>query len=130
MKDPSLLLDTCALLWLGFGSAELSSDVRIRIEETSTVYVSPVSLWEISNKYRQGKLRLKHPPREWFSIAVERFKLTMLPVTNEQMFLAGELPEHHKDPIDRMIIAAAMINRLEVVTSDRNFPKYGIGVIG
>ena len=48
---------------------------------------------------------------------------------NETMFLAGELEEHHRDPADRMIIAAAKLAEVAVVTADRNFPLYGISVI-
>lgn len=122
----SILLDTCALIWLGNGDTALSLDARQAIEECESVYVSPISLWEVSNKCRKGKLLLKHPPREWFDRILQRYQLEILPLTNEVMFLAGELPEHHKDPADRMIIASAMVNGLVVVTSDRNFPLYGI----
>lgn len=122
----SILLDTCALIWLGNGDAALSLDARQAIEECESVYVSPISLWEVSNKCRKGKLLLKHPPREWFDRIIQRHQLKILPLTNEVMFLAGELPEHHKDPADRMIIASAMVNGLVVVTADRNFPLYGI----
>ena len=128
MRD-AILLDTCALLWLGFGSSSLSLAAREAIEETDTVLVSPVSLWEISNKYRQGKLKLSLPPREWFSRICDKYHLAMLPITNETMFLAGELEEHHRDPADRMIIAAAKLADIAVVTADRNFPLYGIRVI-
>ena len=129
MQD-AILLDTCALLWLGIGSDSLSLTARQSIEETETVLVSPVSLWEISNKYRQGKLKLSLPPREWFARVCDKYRLTMLPLTNETMFLAGEMEEFHKDPADRMIIAAAKLINVAVVTSDRNFPLYGISVIG
>ena len=125
----SILLDTCALIWLGNGDTALSLDARQAIEECEFVYVSPISLWEVSNKCRKGKLLLKHPPREWFDRILQRYQLAILPLTNEVMFLAGELPEHHKDPADRMIIASAMVNGLVVATSDRNFPLYGIQTI-
>lgn len=125
----SILLDTCALIWLGNGDPALSLDARQAIEESETVYVSPISLWEVSNKCRKGKLQLKYPPREWFDKVLQRYQLEILPLTNEAMFLAGELQEHHKDPADRMIIASAMINGLVVVTADRNFSLYGINVI-
>ena len=128
MND-AILLDTCALLWLGIGSNSLSLVARQAIEETETVYVSPVSLWEISNKYRQGKLKLAFPPREWFRRVCEKYALAVLPISNETMFLAGELEEHHRDPADRMIIAAAKLARVSVVTADRNFPLYGITVV-
>ena len=128
MRD-AVLLDTCALLWLGIGSSSLSQIARETIEETETVFVSSVSLWEISNKYRQGKLKLALPPREWFARVCEKYLLTTLPVSNETMFLAGELEEHHRDPADRMIIAAAKLANVAVITADHNFPLYVIDVI-
>ena len=125
----AVLLDTCALIWLGNGDAMLSLDARQLIEESETVYVSPISLWEISNKCRKGKLQLKYPAREWFDKILKKYRLTMLPITNEVMFLAGELEEHHKDPADRMIIASALVEGLVVITADRNFPLYGVSTI-
>jgi len=125
----AVLLDTCALIWLGNGDAMLSLDARQLIEESETVYVSPISLWEISNKCRKGKLHLKYPAREWFDKILKKYRLTMLPITNEVMFLAGELEEHHKDPADRMIIASALVEGLVVITADRNFPLYGVSTI-
>ena len=128
MRD-AVLLDTCALLWLGIGSSSLSQTAREAIEETETVFVSPVSLWEISNKNRQGKLKLALPPREWFARVCEKYRLTTLPISNETMFLAGGLEEHHRDPADRMIIASAKLADVAVITADHNFPLYGIDVI-
>jgi len=128
MND-AVLLDTCALLWLGIGSDSLSQTARQTIEETETVFVSPVSLWEISNKYRQGKLKLSLPPREWFARVCEKYRLSILPISSEAMFLAGEMEEHHRDPADRMIIASAKLANIAVVTADRDFPLYGISVV-
>ena len=71
----ALLLDTCALIWLGNGDVALSLDARQAIEETETVYVSPISLWEISNKCRKGKLLLKHPVRDWFDRVLKNIGL-------------------------------------------------------
>lgn len=124
-----VLLDTCALIWLGNGDSALSSDALRIIENADSVYVSPVSLWEVSNKCRQGKLALTRPVREWFEKVCARHGLTTLPLTNEIMIAAGELPEHHKDPADRMIIAAALASGLQVVTADHNFPLYGVKTI-
>ena len=102
---------------------------RQMIEESEEVYVSPISLWEVSNKCRKGKLQLKCPPREWFDRILQWHQLRILPLTNEVMFRAGELHEYHKDPADRMIIASALIGGLVVVTADRNFPLYGVQTI-
>jgi len=125
----ALLLDTCALIWLGFGDESLSMLAKMRIEEAEVVYVSPVSLWEISNKYRLGKIELPQAPREWFKNVCSRHRLTTLPLTNEIMIAAGELPQHHKDPADRMIIASALEEGIAVVTGDRKFSLYGVETI-
>jgi len=125
-----LLLDTCALIWLGNGEDALSLEAREAISKAGDVFVSPISLWEISNKCRQGKLLLKMPVRDWFSAICERHSLRVYPLSVEDMILAGELPEHHKDPADRMIIASALRSGMPVVTVDHNFTKYGVQTIG
>ena len=125
----AILLDTCALLWLGFGDKSLSLNARQVIEETNTVYVSPISLWEIANKRSTGGLTLQLPTREWFARMCECHKLSLLPLSGEVMIRAGELPKHHKDPADRIIIAAALESNLVVVTTDHRFPEYGVTTI-
>ena len=125
----AILLDTCALLWLGFGDKSLSLNARQIIEETDTVYVSPISLWEIANKRSTGGLILQLPTREWFAKMCEWHKLSLLPLSGEVMIRAGELPKHHKDPADRIIIAAALESNLVVVTTDHRFPEYGVTTI-
>ena len=125
----AILLDTCALLWLGFGDKKLSLDARQVIEETETVYVSPMSLWEIANKRSTGGLTLQLPTRQWFEKLCEWYNLSFLPLSNEVMIRAGELPKHHKDPADRIIIAAALDANLTVVTGDSRFPEYGVTTI-
>lgn len=130
VRDMSaILLDTCALLWLGFGDKSLSLNARQVIEETNTVYVSPISLWEIANKRSTGGLTLQLPTREWFARMCEWHKLSLLPLSGEVMIRAGELPKHHKDPADRIIIAAALESNLVVVTTDHRFPEYGVTTI-
>jgi len=125
-----LLLDTCALIWLGNGQDDLSVEAREAISRANDVFVSPVSLWEISNKCRLGKLQLLLPVRNWFDAICKRHSIQVLPLDVEDLILAGELPEHHKDPADRMIIAAALRSQMVVITKDRNFPKYGVQTIG
>lgn len=124
----ALMLDTCALIWLGFGSEDLSSATRSLIENTQYVYVSPISCWEIARKCGLGKLKLPLPPREWVEAVITKYRLLSLPLTQNIMFKAAELSPIHKDPADRFIIATALLNCLPVVTGDRNFPLYGVTV--
>ena len=125
----SLLLDTCALLWLASGSRSLSNSTRAAISNASVVCVSPVTAWEIAVKAAKGKIVLPCPAREWFNAVVQRYDIEVLKLSSDDMLRAAELPWLHKDPSDRFIIATALNNDFTVVTSDGNFPKYGVRTI-
>ena len=125
----SLLLDTCALLWLASGSRSLSKSARTAISDAQVVCVSPVSAWEIAVKAAKGKIVLPCPAREWFDAVVRLYDIDVLKLSSDDMMRAVELPWHHKDPADRFIIATAIKNGFTVVTADGNFSKYGVNVI-
>ena len=125
----SLLLDTCALIWLATGSEELSKETRLLIANAPKVFVSSVSAWELGVKSHKGKLILPCDARRWFMKIVEKYNLEVLGLSSDEMLTASELPWHHKDPADRFIIATAQKNSLSVVTGDRNFPLYGVKVL-
>lgn len=125
----SLLLDTCALIWLATGSEELSMKTRQLIARAPRVFVSSVSAWELGVKCHKGKLTLPCDARSWFTGVVEKYDLDVLGLGSDEMLAASELPWHHRDPADRFIIATAQKNSLPVVTGDRNFPLYGVTVM-
>ena len=124
-----MILDTCALLWLASGSKQVSRSALKEINRAPAVYVSAISGFEIAIKAAKGKLKLPHPPREWFEKAVEHHDLTVLPLALDVCIAAAELPPIHDDPCDRFIIAAARLHDLTVVTADEQFEKYGVTVI-
>lgn len=124
-----MILDTCALLWLVAGENKLSREALKQINESSAVYVSAASGFEIAIKAVKGKLKLPLPPRDWFLRAVEHHDLTVLSLTVDVCIGSAELPSIHKDPCDRFIIATAKLNDLTVVTADERFPKYGVATI-
>lgn len=121
-----LLLDTCALLWLGGSPERLTAATRTMIEEANFLYASPVSIWEITLKNRLGKLKLSLPPEEWFDVLEDAYGFSLLPLDRNVMVKAAQLPLFHRDPADRFIIATAQIHSLDVVTADRRFAQYGI----
>ena len=125
----SLLLDTCALLWLASGSRSLSKSARSAISNAQVVCVSPVTAWEIAVKVAKGKIVLPCPAREWFDAVASLYDIDVLKLSADDMLRSVELPWHHKDPADRFIIATALKNDFTVVTSDGNFPKYGVRTI-
>ncbi len=69
------------------------------------------------------------PPRELMEKFREHFGVSILPLSEEIMFRATELPKIHKDPADCFIIATALVSNMHVVTADRRFPEYGVAVV-
>jgi len=125
-----LLLDTCAVLRLANGEfGKFSRLAMDAMREADMLYVSPISEWEISLKWKQGGIELPLEPRALMRKMVDAYSLSLIPLSEEVMFRATELPDIHKDPADRFIIATAILGNMVVVTTDHRFPQYGISVI-
>lgn len=128
-KSFSMILDTCALLWLANGDKKLSQAARKQIGQAAAVYVSAISGFEIALKCSKGKLTLPKPVREWFDHVVEHHGLIVLALEAKICLSITELPPVHDDPCDRFIIATAIAHGLTVVTADERFEQYGVPVI-
>jgi PIN domain nuclease of toxin-antitoxin system len=124
-----MILDTCALLWLAINQSMLSESARKKIEESPLVGVSAISIFEIGQKYKGGQLELSLPTKEWFQRAITQHNLTVIDLSAEICLRATELPDIHKDPFDRLIIASAISVGRPVITTDSIFDKYGIETI-
>ena len=125
----AFLLDTCALVWLANGNGRMPVRVRRELAEADELYVSSVSAREISRKLQKGTLSLDDDVRTVWTNLVESYRLKVLPVTPEIAIASTELPDIHKDPADRFIIATAKVGNLKVVTSDGRFSEYGIDIL-
>ena len=121
-----MLLDTNAFLWWRDASPRLSQDIADEIAEAGNeIIVSVVSLWEIAIKRAVGKLRF--PERFEDVMAEEGFRL--LPIGYHHLHALGNLPLHHRDPFDRLLIAQAIAENLPVATSDKTFGLYPIALV-
>ena len=121
-----LLLDTHAALWAVREPDRLVASTRRAIEDgTNEVIVSVASVWEVAIKRKLGKIRLERSLVE----ELEEAGVGTLPVVAEHAEAAGDLPLHHKDPFDRMLIAQAMVEGLTIVTRDRTFEPYGVPLL-
>lgn len=129
MSDRTLLLDTCALIWLATDAPKLSEQAKTAINTADMVYVSAISAWEISLKTARDQLTLSLPPAEWFARALEHHHLTLTALSVDILIAANALPWHHRDPADRFIITTARELGATVVTADRQFHLYDISVI-
>ena len=123
-----LLLDTHTFLWWVFADAKLSRRARAAIEDDTQnqVFVSAASAWEITTKHRIGKL-----PNAAVvagdvagTVAGEGFNELSVSVRHAQR--AGGLAGHHQDPVDRMLIAQALLDDLTLVSNERAFDAYAV----
>jgi len=122
----NLLLDTHALLWWLADDAGLSRAARASIGDPNhIVYVSAVTAWEISIKRALGKL---DAPSD-LAAAVSASGFQELPITIAHAMAAGQLPNMHSDPFDRMLVAQAMLENLTLVTRDERIASYQIPMI-
>ena len=120
-----LILDTHIWLWwVDSIRGKLSESIQEQIETVETVAVSAISCFEIEWLVRHGRVEINVPLDEWFALALAEANVICLPVTGEIARLAAALPEHHKDPQDRIIIATAILHRANIISADRNFHEY------
>lgn len=94
------------------------------IEQAQLVAVSAISCFEVTWLCDHGRIQLEIPVQEWISQATDDAQLMCLPVTCTIASLAAALPEHHKDPQDRIIIATAISHEAQIVSSDGKFSEY------
>lgn len=120
------LLDTCALLWLGMGGGPLGGEARRRISVASTLHYSSISAWEIARLQKEGKIFLPNSPEGFLADMEEQYGVASIPPTDDIMLRAAKLPDIHKDPADRIIIATALAHEFPIVTGDTKFALYGV----
>lgn len=109
---------------------KLSPEARLHlIDHRNDIVLSAVSGWEIALKNRLGKLTLDRRPAALVDEAVARLDLTILPVSMAHGIVAGELPLHHKDPFDRLLIAQAEIDGLTLISPDSAFMAYKVKML-
>ncbi|HET7464374.1 MAG TPA: type II toxin-antitoxin system VapC family toxin [Longimicrobium sp.] len=122
-----LLLDTHALLWWLAGDERLSTVAADAIQNPSNeVLVSAASAWEITTKYRIGKLPTATRLASDFDAVLRSQGFQGLPITIEHAQLGGLLPGPHKDPFDRMLIAQAQVEHLVLISNEEVFDLYGV----
>ena len=124
-----LLLDTCTFVWLTSAPGHLSERAAEVLDAESEILLSYASIWEICLKWQSQKLELPTTPREWVSEQVRRWYLQRAPIEPEHLYRTVELPEHHKDPFDRLLIAQALTRGVRIVTPDPAIREYPVAVV-
>lgn len=126
----NLLLDTHIFIWSQIGLHKLS-DARMQLleDESNTLFLSLVSIWELQLKIQNGKFRF---PKSLAEIVREQQSvnnLQILPLTSAHIYALENLPFHHKDPFDRLLIAQATVENYALVTDDPKISDYSVELI-
>jgi PIN domain nuclease of toxin-antitoxin system len=119
----NLLLDTHAFIWYSENDSKLPESIKIEIETADRVYISIASLWEIAIKLSIRKLSLRSN-YESIEASLEPAGIILLPISFADTVRVMNLPLHHRDPFDRILIAQAINNSLTLVSCDAAFTAY------
>lgn len=126
-----LLLDTHIFIWWNGNMSLLSPQARALCEDKeNTLVLSLVSIWEMQIKSQLGKLTFNQPLSKVIESQQHANNLELLPITTEHIYTLGDLPDHHKDPFDRLLIAQANVEQIALVSADAIFHQYNVQLLG
>lgn len=121
-----VLLDSCTFLWLAMEPEKLSPLAVATInDEVNQLFLSDVSLWEITLKNHAGKLPLPDKTAIWLPEQRAFHQLAPVPILESSVFLTSDLPRIHSDPFDRLIAAQALENHFTILSPDRPLSLLG-----
>ena len=121
------LLDTSVFLRALAAPDRLNRRARELLSSARAgLFLSAASSWEIGVKFALGKLDLPEPPARCVPVWMVRWGIQGLDISHRHALSAGELPAHHQDPFDRVLIAQAMEEGMAVATADRQFERYDV----
>ncbi len=119
------LLDTHTLLWARAAPALLSEEARAVFESSdTTLYVSIATLWECAIKGSIGKLAL---PDNFYEIVADDYEILGIEISH--LAACAELPMHHRDPFDRLLVAQARLGDLTLLSRDPDIAKYDVSIM-
>lgn len=125
-----ILLDTHCWLWWIIEPEKLRKPaLRIIGNPNNTIFLSAASSIEIAIKYSIGKLPLPEPPERFVPKRLARDLISSLPIEHIHALHMASLPYHHRDPFDRLIISQAQVEKIPVMTVDRQFEPYDVEII-
>lgn len=125
-----ILVDTQCWLWMTAAPGRFRRHALDIIEtDANELLFSAASAWEIALKYALKKVQLPMSPGDYVESRLRQTLATPLPISHSHALWAGELPPRHRDPFDRLLVAQAQIERVPILTADRNFQLYDVDVI-
>jgi PIN domain nuclease of toxin-antitoxin system len=124
------LLDTHVFLWWINDDPRLSDAARELIGNgENALFLSAASGWEIATKMRLGRLEVQGDPEQFIFEQLALNDITVLPISMSHALRTTALPDHHRDPFDRMLVAQSQIEQLPIVTTDPLITRYAVEAI-
>jgi len=124
-----ILLDTQCWLWMQAAPERFSPHALELVRDLETeLYLSAASAWEIAIKFALGKLPLPLPPARYVPTRMASSGVSGLPVTHAHALHVANLPLHHRDPFDRLLVAQAQLEELPILTVDRQLAAYDVTI--
>jgi PIN domain nuclease of toxin-antitoxin system len=121
------LIDTHVVIWRTSDPQKLSPRVYNLLADANTqAILSVVSIWEMQIKLSLGKLKSKTPLPELVEDEIKRNQIQLLQLDLSHIYALSDLPNHHRDPFDRLLIAQAKIEKLVIISIDEKFDSYDI----
>lgn len=120
-----ILLDTHAWVWWLNRDRKLKATAKKAIAEAQAIYISPVSIYEVSNAVRRERIDLALPLDRWLQLAL-RSGVTVMPIEPSIAALAGAMDWSHGDPADRLLVATAKHHSIPLVTTDKSIHASGL----
>ena len=125
-----LLLDTRVWLWMISDEAKLNTDLRATLVDPETqLYLSVAAVWEIAIKHAAGTLRYSGSPSVQVPAHIRRSGVVPLPISVDHVLASAALPQHHRDPFDRLMIAQARAEEMTLATADERLKQYDVPVL-
>ncbi len=123
------LLDTHVFLWMHADPGRLGSARALLEDGDNELFLSAASAWEIAIKSSIGKLALPEPPGRYVADRLVVGAVTPMPVRHDHALAVADLPRHHNDPFDRLLIAQARIEGLPLITADEALRPYDVELV-
>lgn len=121
-----LLLDTHVILWMAQEPERLPVEVRDRLNSEDILLFSYASVWEIAIKSAINKIDLQWSIKEFVDLTIEKHALQMFQISLPHIFHTQQLPLHHRDPFDRLLVTQSIVEDIPIISSDVIFDAYGI----
>lgn len=124
------LLDTGVWLWSVFQPERMSAKAReVFADGSKELFLSAATSWEVAIKAAAGKLHLPEPPASYVPSRMAMQGLRPLIVSHQHALAVSSLPQHHRDPFDRLLIAQARLEDMVLITNDAMFRRYPVELL-